>query len=153
MVVDIGGGTTDVAVISLAGVVYSKSVRVAGDEMDEAIIRFIKTKYNLLIGERTAEQIKIQVGSAYPLEEPVEIEIRGRNLMQGVPQCIKINDTEIRRHYQIASASSFMPSAQHWKGSHPNYPLIWSRGVSSWQVEEPFSRIWTRSLAKRPNYP
>jgi rod shape-determining protein MreB len=97
MVVDIGGGTTDVAVISLAGVVYSKSVRVAGDEMDEAIIRFIKTKYNLLIGERTAEQIKIQVGSAYPLEEPVEIEIRGRNLMQGVPQCIKINDTEIRQ--------------------------------------------------------
>jgi len=97
MVVDIGGGTTDVAVISLAGVVYSKSVRVAGDEMDEAIIRFIKTKYNLLIGERTAEQIKIQVGSAYPLEEPIEIEIRGRNLMHGVPQCIKINDTEIRQ--------------------------------------------------------
>jgi len=97
MVVDIGGGTTDVAVISLAGVVYSKSVRVAGDEMDEAIIRFIKSKYNLLIGERTAEQIKIQVGSAHPLEEPIEIEIRGRNLMQGVPQCIKINDTEIRQ--------------------------------------------------------
>lgn len=97
MVVDIGGGTTDVAVISLAGVVYSKSVRVAGDEMDEAIIRFIKTKYNLLIGERTAEQIKIQVGSAFPLEEPIEIEIRGRNLMHGVPQCIKINDTEIRQ--------------------------------------------------------
>jgi rod shape-determining protein MreB len=97
MVVDIGGGTTDVAVISLAGVVYSKSVRVAGDEMDEAIIRFIKTKYNLLIGERTAEQIKVQVGSAFPLEEPIEIEIRGRNLLQGVPQCIKINDTEIRQ--------------------------------------------------------
>jgi rod shape-determining protein MreB and related proteins len=97
MVVDIGGGTTDVAVISLAGVVYSKSVRVAGDEMDEAIIRFIKSKYNLLIGERTAEQIKIQIGSAHPLEEPLEIEIRGRNLMQGVPQSIKINDSEIRQ--------------------------------------------------------
>jgi rod shape-determining protein MreB and related proteins len=97
MVVDIGGGTTDVAVISLAGVVYSKSVRVAGDEMDEAIIRFIKAKYNLLIGERTAEQIKVQVGSAYPLDEPTEMEIRGRNLMQGVPQCIKINDSEIRQ--------------------------------------------------------
>jgi rod shape-determining protein MreB len=97
MVVDIGGGTTDVAVISLAGVVYSKSVRVAGDEMDEAIIRFIKTKYNLLIGERTAEQVKSQIGSAYPLEEPIEIEIRGRNLMHGVPQCIKITDTEIRQ--------------------------------------------------------
>lgn len=97
MVVDIGGGTTDVAVISLAGVVYSKSVRVAGDEMDEAIIRFIKSKYNLLIGERTAEQIKIEIGSAYPLDEPLEIEIRGRNLMQGVPQSLKINDTEIRQ--------------------------------------------------------
>ena len=97
MVVDIGGGTTDVAVISLAGVVYSKSVRVAGDEMDEAIIRFIKSKYNLLIGERTAEQIKIEIGSAYPLDEPLEIEIRGRNLMHGVPQSIKINDTEIRQ--------------------------------------------------------
>jgi len=97
MVVDIGGGTTDVAVISLAGVVYSKSVRVAGDEMDEAIIRFIKSKYNLLIGERTAEEIKIQIGSAHPLEEPLEIEIRGRNLMHGVPQSIKINDTEIRQ--------------------------------------------------------
>jgi rod shape-determining protein MreB len=96
MVVDIGGGTTDVAVISLAGVVYSKSVRVAGDEMDEAIIRYIKTKYNLLIGERTAEQIKIEIGSAFPLDEPVEIEIRGRNLLLGVPQSIKINDSEIR---------------------------------------------------------
>ena len=71
MVVDIGGGTTDVAVISLAGVVYSKSVRVAGDEMDESIIRYIKQKYNLLIGERMAEQIKIQVGSACPLEQPI----------------------------------------------------------------------------------
>jgi rod shape-determining protein MreB len=96
MVVDIGGGTTDVAVISLAGVVYSKSVRVAGDEMDESIIRYIKQKYNLLIGERMAEQIKIQVGSACPLEQPIEMEIRGRNLMQGVPQSIIIKDSEVR---------------------------------------------------------
>jgi rod shape-determining protein MreB len=96
MVVDIGGGTTDVAVISLAGVVYSKSVRVAGDEMDESIIRYIKQKYNLLIGERMAEQIKIQIGSACPLEQPIEMEIRGRNLMQGVPQSIIIKDSEVR---------------------------------------------------------
>ena len=96
MVVDIGGGTTDIAVISLSGVVYSKSVRVAGDEMDEAIIRYIKQKHNLLIGDRMAEQIKIEVGSAFPLEEPLEMEIRGRNLIQGVPQAITITDTEIR---------------------------------------------------------
>src|SRR5213592_4851742 len=96
MVVDIGGGTTDVAVISLAGVVYSKSVRLAGDEMDESIIRYIKQKYNLLIGERMAEQIKIQIGSACPLEQPIEMEIRGRNLMQGVPQSIIIKDSEVR---------------------------------------------------------
>ncbi len=96
MVVDIGGGTTDIALISLSGVVYSKSVRMAGDEMDEAIIQYTKQKYNLLIGERMAELIKIQIGSAYPLEEPLEIEIRGRNLIQGIPQAITINDTEIR---------------------------------------------------------
>jgi rod shape-determining protein MreB len=96
MVVDIGGGTTDIAVISLSGVVYSKSLRVAGDEMDEAIIHHIKQKYNLLIGERMAEKIKIQIGSAYPLEKPMEMEIRGRNLIMGVPQAITINDTEVR---------------------------------------------------------
>lgn len=96
MVVDIGGGTTDIAVISLSGVVYSKSVRIAGDEMDEAIIRFIKHKHNLLIGDRMAEDIKIKVGSAYPLDAPLEMEIRGRNLIQGVPQAITINDSEVR---------------------------------------------------------
>jgi rod shape-determining protein MreB len=96
MVVDIGGGTSDIAVISLSGVVYSKSVRVAGDEMDEAIIRYIKQKHNLLIGDRMAEQIKIEVGSAFPLDAPLQMEIRGRNLIQGVPQAITVNDTEIR---------------------------------------------------------
>ena len=86
MVVDIGGGTTDIAVISLSGIVYSRSVRVAGNEMDEAIIQFIKRKYNLLIGERTAEAIKIELGSAFPLEEPLSYEVRGRNLIEGIPK-------------------------------------------------------------------
>ena len=80
MVVDIGGGTTDVAVISLSGIVYSRSVRVAGNEMDEAIIQYLKRRYNLLVGERTAEQIKMQIGSAYPLDKPLTMEIKGRNL-------------------------------------------------------------------------
>ena len=96
MVVDIGGGTTDVAVISLSGIVYSRSVRVAGNEMDDAIMNYLKRKYNLLIGERTAEQIKIQIGSAYPLERPMTMEIKGRNLIEGVPKTVTIEDSEIR---------------------------------------------------------
>jgi rod shape-determining protein MreB and related proteins len=96
MVVDIGGGTTDVAVISLSGIVYSRSVRVAGNEMDDAVMQFMKRKYNLLIGERTAEAIKMEVGSAYPLDKPLTMEIKGRNLIEGVPRTISINDSEIR---------------------------------------------------------
>jgi rod shape-determining protein MreB and related proteins len=96
MVVDIGGGTTDIAVISLAGIVYSKSVRVAGNEMDEAIIQYTKKKYNLLIGERTAEQIKLEIGSAFPLDEPVTMEIKGRDLIEGIPKTLTITDAEIR---------------------------------------------------------
>ncbi len=96
MVVDIGGGTTDVAVISLSGIVYSRSVRVAGNEIDDAIMQYLKRKYNLLIGERTAEQIKIQIGSGYPLDKPLTMEIKGRNLIEGVPRTITVDDTEIR---------------------------------------------------------
>ena len=96
MVVDIGGGTTDVAVISLAGIVYSRAVRVAGNEMDEAIIQYIKKKYNLLIGERTSEQIKMQIGSACALDEPQTMEIKGRHLVEGIPRAITISDDEVR---------------------------------------------------------
>ena len=96
MVVDVGGGTTDVAVISMSGIVYSRSVRVAGNEMDEAIINYLKRKYNLLIGERTAEQVKIEIGSAYKLDDPIEMEIKGRNLIEGVPRTVTVNDSEIR---------------------------------------------------------
>jgi len=96
MIVDIGGGTSDIAVISLSGIVYSRSVRVAGNEMDEAIIQYIKRKHNLLIGERTAESIKIQIGSAAPLERPLTLEIKGRNLIEGVPKTVTITDEEIR---------------------------------------------------------
>ena len=88
MIVDIGGGTTDVAVISLAGIVYSRSVRMASNEMDEAIIQYVKRKYNLLIGERTAEQIKIEIGSAHPLDEPLTMEVKGRDLVEGVPKTL-----------------------------------------------------------------
>ncbi len=96
MIVDIGGGTTDVAVISLAGTVYSRSVRIAGNEMDDAVIQHLKRKYNLLIGERSSEQIKMDVGSAFPLKEPIQMEIKGRDLVEGVPKTLTISDEEIR---------------------------------------------------------
>ena len=96
MVVDIGGGTTEVAVISLAGIVFSKSIRVAGDKMDEAIIQYLKRKYNLLIGERTAESIKIAIGSAYPNGDVQSLEIKGRDLVAGVPKTLAINSEEVR---------------------------------------------------------
>ena len=96
MIVDIGGGTTDVAVISLAGIVYSRSVRVAGDKMDEAIIQHIKRKYNLLIGERTAELIKMTIGTAFPTDEELTMDIKGRDLVAGVPRTLTITSDEIR---------------------------------------------------------
>jgi rod shape-determining protein MreB len=96
MIVDIGGGTTEVAVISLAGIVYSRSIRVGGDKMDEAIIQHIKRRYNLLIGERTAEQIKVQVGNAYAFEEPRSMHVKGRDMIAGVPRTVEINSDEVR---------------------------------------------------------
>jgi len=97
MVVDIGGGTTEVAVISLAGIVYSRSIRIGGDKMDEAIIQYIKRKYNLLIGERTAELIKTTIGNAYPDPENAEtLEVKGRDLVSGIPKILAIDSEEIR---------------------------------------------------------
>lgn len=96
MIIDIGGGTTEVAIISLSGIVYSKSVRVAGDEMDEAIVNYIKRKYNLLIGERTAEEVKIKIGSAYPLGKRLTMEVKGRDLVAGIPKTLIISDEEVR---------------------------------------------------------
>ena len=97
MVVDIGGGTTEVAVISLAGIVYSRSVRVGGDKMDEAIMTHVKRKYNMLIGETTSEDIKIKIASAYPLAEEETMEIKGRDLVTGIPKNIPITSEEIRK--------------------------------------------------------
>ncbi len=96
MIVDIGGGTTEVAVISLAGIVYCRSLRVGGDEMDQAVAKYIQRSYNLLIGERTAENIKIQIGSAAPLDEELTMEIKGRDLVAGIPKTLIITSQEIR---------------------------------------------------------
>lgn len=96
MIVDIGGGTTEVAIISLAGIVFSRSVRVAGDELDESIISYCKRAYNLMIGERTAEDIKIKIGSAYPLPEETTMEVKGRDLVAGLPKTMTITSQEVR---------------------------------------------------------
>jgi len=96
MVIDIGGGTTEMAVISLAGIVFAKSIRVAGDEMDEAVINYLKKTYNLMVGERTAEEIKMKIGSAYPLDEEMTMEVRGRDLVAGLPKMITISSEEVR---------------------------------------------------------
>jgi rod shape-determining protein MreB len=96
MVVDIGGGRTEVAVISLSGIVTSQSIRVAGDDMDEAILQYVKRKYNFLIGERTAELIKINIGGAYPEKNPRSIEVKGRDLVTGIPKTLEIDSEEVR---------------------------------------------------------
>jgi len=105
MVVDIGGGTTDIAVVSLAGVVYARSLPVAGSAMDDAIAEYIKRKYNLLIGDHTAERTKISIGSAHPIEKPLRAEIRGRDLLHGVPKTITVTDAEIREALTPAVAA------------------------------------------------
>ena len=96
MIIDIGGGTTEIAVISLAGIVFSKSIRIGGDEMDETIIEYLKKNYNLMIGVRTAEDIKIKIGSAYLLEEELSLEVKGRDLVSGLPKAVNITSQEVR---------------------------------------------------------
>jgi rod shape-determining protein MreB len=96
MIIDIGGGTTEVAIISLSGIVFSRSVRVAGDELDEAIVQYMKRAYNLMVGERTAEEIKIKIGSAYPSEKETSVEVKGRDLVAGLPKTLMITSQEVR---------------------------------------------------------
>ena len=112
MVVDIGGGTSEVAVISLGGIVVSKSVRCAGDACDAAIINYIKKRYNLLIGERTAESIKIQIGTAYPIDRNETMQIKGRNLMSGLPENVNITSDEVRE--ALAEPLSRIVDAVRW---------------------------------------
>jgi rod shape-determining protein MreB len=101
MIVDIGGGTTDIAIISLGGIVVDKTISVAGDQMDQEIVKYVRHKYNLLIGERMAEDIKIKIGSAYPLKKEVTYEVRGRDILQGVPRTLTISSVEVREAISI----------------------------------------------------
>jgi rod shape-determining protein MreB len=101
LIVDIGGGTTEIAVIALGGIVVSQSVRVAGNRFDEAIASYIRRKYNLMIGDRTAEEVKIQIGAALPLDEPLRMEVKGRDMIAGLPRTIPITSTEITEAIEL----------------------------------------------------
>jgi rod shape-determining protein MreB len=96
MIVDVGGGTTEVAIISLGGIVTSRSIRIGGDELDESIVQYVKRQYNLLIGERTAEEVKIRIGSAFPRKEEVAMDVKGRDLVTGLPKTVRVSSEEIR---------------------------------------------------------
>ncbi len=100
MVIDIGGGTTEIAVIALSGIVSNRSIRVGGDEMDDAIVQFLKKNYSILIGDQTAEHIKITIGSAYPLGQEKDMEVKGRDIVSGIPKTVKIHSSEIRESLQ-----------------------------------------------------
>jgi rod shape-determining protein MreB len=154
MIVDIGGGTTDIAVISLAGIVYSKAVRVAGNEMDEAIIQYIKKTYNLLIGERTAEQIKMEIGSAFPLDEKMTMEIKGRHLIEGVPE----DDHHHRRRDPRGLAETvnvIVDAVPRGARAHarPSSPRTSSIAASCSPAADRCSRTSTSGCAKRPGLP
>ena len=130
MIVDIGGGTSEIAVISLGGIVVSRSLRVAGDEMNQNIVQYVRDEFNLLLGERTAEDVKIAIGSAYPLEQPLQTLIRGRDLISGLPKEIKITDAQIR----AAIARSVRMIVNNIKGAIEDTPPelvadIMTRGI------------------------
>ena len=130
MVVDIGGGTSEVAVISLGGIVSAKSVRVGGDEFDSSIINYVKRAYNLLIGERTAEMIKIEIGSASSYEGEGEVEIKGRDLADGLPKNISLSAKEVREALAAPCRRWWTPSRPPWKRPLPSWPLTSSTTAS-----------------------
>ena len=129
MIIDIGGGTTEVALISLSGIVFSRSVRVAGDELDESIINYMKRAYNLMIGERTAEDIKIKIGSAYKLEKEMSMEVKGRDLVAGLPKTITISSQEVREACSSRSPPSSIPSGSLSNAVRRNSADLVDRGL------------------------
>ena len=122
MVVDIGGGTTEVAVISLGGIVASQSIRVGGDELDEAIIAYVKRKYKLLIGQQTAEEVKLEIGSAYPMDEEVQVEIRGRDMVSGLPKTVVLTSERSAARSRSRSRRSSTRSWRRWTAPRRSSP-------------------------------
>ena len=148
MVVDVGGGTTDVAVISMSGVVYSKSVSVAGNAFDDAIIQHLKRKHNFLIGERTAERVKVELGAAKPLETPVSMEFKGRDLTRGVPAARQVTD-RFAALSPGAWTRSCSLSGRHWSTRRPRSVATSATEVSSLLAVAPISRILTSASEKK----
>ena len=156
MVVDIGGGTTEVAVISLSGIVYSRSVRVGGDKMDEAIMTHVKRKYNMLIGESSAEEIKIKIASAYPLDPEQQIEVKGRDLVTGIPQNIIITSEEVRKSARPRPSrwtASCRPCASPWSRLRRNWPRTLWTAASCSRAAARCSRGWISFCARKPPCP
>ena len=122
MVVDIGGGTSEVAVISLGGIVVSQSIRVGGDELDEAIINYAKREYKLLIGQQTAEELKLEIGSAFPMAEELQAEIRGRDMVSGLPKTVVLTSEEIRAALEEPLRRSSTPSRRPWIARRRSWP-------------------------------
>ena len=149
MVVDIGGGTAEVAIISLGGIVYSASVRIGGDRFDEAIINYVRRNYGSLIGEVTAERIKQQIGTAFPSSEIKEMEVRGRNLAEGVPRTFTLTSNEVLEALQEPFTVLLVQYVLHWNKPHPNYRLILLNAVWCLQVVVHYSR--SRSIINGRN--
>ena len=135
MVVDIGGGTSEVAVISLGGIVVSQSIRVGGDELDEAIINYVKREYKLLIGQQTAEEVKLEIGSAYPMPEEVQAEIRGRDMVSGLPKTVVLTSEEIRGALEEPVSQIITPSRNsgpHTAGARLRHHGSWHHAGRRW---------------------
>ena len=129
MIVDIGGGTADIAVISLGGSVVSTSIKIAGDDFDEAIVRYMRKKHNLLIGERTAEDIKIKIGTCYPLAQPETMDVRGRNLVTGLPKTIQVSSEETEEALRKRHCRLWRRSIPFWRRHRPDWLRMWPTGA------------------------
>ena len=143
MIVDIGGGTADIAVISLGGTVVSTSIKTAGDDFDEALVRYMRKKHNLLIGERTAEEIKINIGAAYRRPELVTMEVRGRNLVTGLPKTIVVTSDETLRRSRSRRCRSWTPYTMFWSGRLRSWRRISLTVALSLRAAVPFFPAWT----------
>ncbi len=150
MIVDIGGGTSEVAVISLGGIVVSQSIRVGGDELDEAIISYVKKDYKLLIGSQTAEEIKLEIGSAYPLPQEEQAEIRGRDLVTGMPKTIVLSSEEIRTALEEPVRRSSTRSRRHSTRRRRSSPATSWIAVSCWPEAGRCCRVSQSASAPRP---
>jgi rod shape-determining protein MreB len=152
MIVDIGGGTTDIAVISLGGPVVSTSIKVAGDDFDDAVVRYMRRKHNLLIGERTGEDIKIQIGAAFKRPELLTMEVRGRNLVTGLPKTIVVTSDETLEALLEPACRLWMRFTMYWNARRRNSPRISSTAGLSLREAERFYTVWISSFRKRPAF-